>query len=330
MSRCVLAVLLAAALLAPGGCREHTGRTTLAPTIEEQGGLVLTLETRPGARGAVIDTLEDRLEAAGFGRIHLRAVGASRIELKVPGLDDVDEIAPLIENQGRMVWLLVAEEAMADPAWSAEKLLALYDAAVESMPDEGPDPAGEKDSVIPYKDEQGRPVAFAVLDGLLAARGLPEGTILRIYARTDEWGELKRVPLLLRAEVVISGGDLRPRSIRVVEDSYGRALVAFEIKDREAIERFKEVTGSHSAESENRIRAGVAGRRGWRIAILIDDRVVSAPSIQSQLSDNGIVAGLRDRAEADRVALQLRSGALAAPVRIVGAQEIAPASNDSR
>jgi protein-export membrane protein SecD len=54
---------------------------------------------------------------------------------------------------------------------------------------------------------------------------------------------------------------------------------------------------------------------GQPMAIVLDGLVISAPTVQSQLSTGGVITGQFTQAESDQLALQLRSGALRIPLR---------------
>lgn len=61
---------------------------------------------------------------------------------------------------------------------------------------------------------------------------------------------------------------------------------------------------------------------GQPMAIVLDGEVLSAPTIQAQLSDGGIITGRFDEETATRLALQLQSGALPIPLKVVAADEV--------
>ncbi len=83
-------------------------------------------------------------------------------------------------------------------------------------------------------------------------------------------------------------------------------LINFEIK-----EDFQNIFGSFTGE-----------RIGQPMAIVLDGEVLSAPTIQAQLSTGGVISGQFTEQEANTLALQLRSGALPIPLRIESAQEV--------
>ncbi len=83
-------------------------------------------------------------------------------------------------------------------------------------------------------------------------------------------------------------------------------MINFEIK-----EEFQEVFGNFTRE-----------RIGEPMAIVLDGEVLSAPTIQAQLSAGGVITGQFTEEEASTLALQLRSGALPIPLRIESTQEV--------
>ena len=83
-------------------------------------------------------------------------------------------------------------------------------------------------------------------------------------------------------------------------------MINFEIK-----EEFQSLFGGFTGE-----------RIGEPMAIVLDGEVLSAPTIQAQLSTGGVISGQFTEDEARTLALQLRSGALPIPLRIESAQEV--------
>jgi protein-export membrane protein SecD len=63
-------------------------------------------------------------------------------------------------------------------------------------------------------------------------------------------------------------------------------------------------------------------RVGEPMAIVLDGLVLSAPTIEARLSDGGVITGAFTEEEARTLALQLQSGALPIPLRVVSAEEV--------
>ncbi len=114
-----------------------------------------------------------------------------------------------------------------------------------------------------------------------------------------EWFLLDKVP-------VITGQDLKTAYVGV--DEFGQPAVNFELKS-EAAEKFGEFT-------EKNI--------GKRLAIVLDNKVVSAPVIRSRISDRGQITGNFTVEEAQDLALILRTGSLPAPLEFLEERVVGP------
>jgi len=63
---------------------------------------------------------------------------------------------------------------------------------------------------------------------------------------------------------------------------------------------------------------------GRQIAIILDQKAISAPQVQAKITDSGIITGIDSRREAELLALSLRSGALPADIVILEERTIGP------
>jgi preprotein translocase subunit SecD len=92
-------------------------------------------------------------------------------------------------------------------------------------------------------------------------------------------------------------------------DQFGRPVVAFELS-RAAGRRFEKATGEHINE---------------QMAIVLDNRVYTAPAIRSQIGSRGqIEMGTSKLEDASALALVLRAGALPAPLKVVEERSVGP------
>jgi len=107
---------------------------------------------------------------------------------------------------------------------------------------------------------------------------------------TEAWYIVDRI-------AAVTGRDLRDAQPR--PDENGRPSVNFSLT-RDGAARFARVTGANI---------------GKQLAIILDNRVVSAPVIQGQISDNGRITGSFTPQQAADLALVLRSGALPASIK---------------
>jgi preprotein translocase subunit SecD len=79
-----------------------------------------------------------------------------------------------------------------------------------------------------------------------------------------------------------------------------------------------------SQEAAGRFGRFTGANVGNRLAIVLDGKVLSAPTIQSQISDNGRITGARDQAEAADLALNLRAGSLPASIVYLEERTVGP------
>lgn len=110
-------------------------------------------------------------------------------------------------------------------------------------------------------------------------------------------------------DTVMTGAGLRAASAQIQPAQGGTPsqwVIAFEIQP-DSVENFANFTGS---------------RIGEPMAIVLDGEVISAPIIEAQLSNSGIITGSFTEDEAVQLALQLRSGALRIPLRVETAEEV--------
>ena len=111
---------------------------------------------------------------------------------------------------------------------------------------------------------------------------------------------------LLSRSPVITGRDLR--DARPTQGPNGGWETEFFLT-QDAARRFRSFTGSHV---------------GKRLAIVLDKKVLSAPVIQSEIGDSGVIEGLSGEQEASELALNLRSGSLPASIGYLEEDTIGP------
>ena len=131
---------------------------------------------------------------------------------------------------------------------------------------------------------------------------VPPGSIL---VETDQPGE----PFILLRETPIITGDMVRSAKMGVNPDGGGFQINFEFDNRGG-KRF----GSYTSQNVGR-----------RFAIVLDDRVISAPNIVSPiLSGSGRITGNFTAEEANRIAVLIESGALPAPLQVINQRTIGP------
>jgi preprotein translocase subunit SecD len=111
---------------------------------------------------------------------------------------------------------------------------------------------------------------------------------------------------LLKKAAIISGQELR--SARRSQDQFGQPVVNFATQPH-AADKFGQYTGSHI---------------GTRMAIVLDNRVISAPVIESRIPGEGRITGNFTIEEAEDLALKLRAGALPATITYLEERTVGP------
>src|SRR5207248_11493027 len=105
---------------------------------------------------------------------------------------------------------------------------------------------------------------------------------------------------------VVSGRDLR--GAQPTTDQSGRPAVDFYLTN-ESGKRFAAFTGAHIKDN---------------LAIVLDNRVRSAPRIDGEISDQGIITGRFTQQQANDLSMILRSGALPAGIRYLEERTVGP------
>lgn len=119
-------------------------------------------------------------------------------------------------------------------------------------------------------------------------------------------GERESSWYLVQKAAVITGRDLK--NARPMQGQFGSNHVSFFLNAGGAA-KFSEATGKNI---------------GKQLAIVLDNRVQSAPTIQSQISDQGQIEGTFTPEEANDLALVLRAGALPAGLTYLEERTVGP------
>ncbi len=136
---------------------------------------------------------------------------------------------------------------------------------------------------------QGGP--FGSREEAMSSKGgvLPLGS--QILPGANKGGPATEVYILTRSPVV-TGRDLRDAQPQQAD--LGRWQTSF-VLSQDAARKFERFTSANI---------------GNRLAIVLDKRVLSAPTIQAKISDSGVITGAANHDEAADLALNLRAGSL--------------------
>lgn len=135
----------------------------------------------------------------------------------------------------------------------------------------------------------------------------PGDEVLYQIGRSSGSTSSGRTPYLVKKQIMLTGDvltDARPRP-----DQFGRMYIAMDF-NRAGADRFEQLTGAHVGE---------------RLAIVLDNRVYSAPVIKDRIAGgHAIIEGNFTNEEAHDLALVLRAGSLPAPVKILENRTVGP------
>ena len=146
-------------------------------------------------------------------------------------------------------------------------------------------------------------------EALVAAAGgqLPAGTeIVESIPETVNGVEIPPMFYLLDIVPIVEGGELK--DARLSQDEFGLPAIGFTLEATSA-QKFGEFTSTNI---------------GRLLAIVLDDRVQQAPSIEARIDGDGIISGQFTLAEAEDKSLMLRSGALPASIEYLEDRSVGP------
>jgi preprotein translocase subunit SecD len=117
-----------------------------------------------------------------------------------------------------------------------------------------------------------------------------------------------RTPFLLKKTTLLTGDSLTNARVQI-DSQYGEPYVSIEF-DRKGARAFERVTGENV---------------GKRLAIVLDNKVYSAPTIQEKIGGGKArITGRFSMEEARDLAIALRAGALPAPVTVLEERTVGP------
>jgi len=294
---------------------EERARELVGQTAMLEWKLVRSTSSVEAALGRI-----DRAIVATLGADSLRALGRA-VEADATEADDVGDVLfrsqpgeepPLEQEPGEQV---LTEEELEEAEEEAE-------AALEELEEEA-DLAAEELALRPFTSlllsSEGDGEFLIANEDFNLARSflaLPEvqAVLPRDVSLQFHWepmalgGQLYRALYVLERNPFITGEMLEDANA-TRDQQFNQAIVQFELS-RAGGRLFGDVTGRHI---------------GDRIAILLDNEVVSAPVVRSRIGARGqIELGQQDMEEARDLALVLRAGALPAPLRIMEERTVGP------
>jgi SecD/SecF fusion protein len=268
---------------------------------------------------AVAIALRERLNPGGQKELSIRGYGQKQIEIVVPNVDqfEIDEIKRLVSSAGTLQFRIVANSRDHADIIQAARLQSTSDNQNIRV---SRDVRAADGHLIGRWYTVGREEARAdgvrpLRENVLAdiSRDSKTGRILEFPALEGDYAverwlasqEIADVDVLIALEKAgqpfpeVNGEDLSRASSTV--DKAGSPAVSFNMNVAGA-QKLLALTASNQPE----------GGFKRRMAIIMDGRVLSAPSLNSPISNNGIIEGRFTRDEVDFMSSVLKSGRLPA------------------
>ena len=154
-----------------------------------------------------------------------------------------------------------------------------------------------------------------------------------------EWDEVKDGPFASREEGLSKHGGILPLNTKLVPSVLRGGQQTWYLVSRTPIVRGTDIRDAHASQGElnrwetNFVLTQDAAKKferyteaniGNRAAIVVDGQVISAPTIQSRISDTGRITGAASQEEAADLALNLRAGSLPASVHYSEERTVGP------
>lgn len=267
----------------------------------------------------VARALRERLNPGGQKELSIRGYGDNQIEIVVPNVDqfEIDEIKRLVSSAGTLQFRIVANSRDHADIIQAARLQSTSDNPNLRVSREVRSAEGRLiGRWYTVGREETRPDGVRPLrENVLAdiTRDSKTGRILQFPALEGEYAverwlasqEIAEVDILIALEKAgqpfpeVDGEDLA-RALSTI-DKIGAPAVSFTMTVVGA-QKLLALTAANQPESGFK----------RRMAIMMDGRVLSAPSLNSPISNNGVIEGRFTREEVDFMSSVLKSGRLPA------------------
>jgi preprotein translocase subunit SecD len=270
--------------------------------LDLQGGLSVLLQADVADCGTLSDEamngaksiVETRVNALGLTEPLVQRQGACRITVELPGISDPQQAVDTIKQTA---------------------LLEFVD--VGSTPLDAGTPV-TTDCADPSKVDCGASTAGLTPTATVATTATVEATTTTVATEAAGTAAATTAPGAAPAateptptgptyHTVMTGAGLSEASARFNPNT-GRYEIDFTLTSDGS-----RVFGAHTASHLSQY-----------LAIVLDKTVISAPQINAAITDQGTISGSFNQVTSNQLALQLRSGALPVPLKIVTSREVGP------
>ncbi|PIY87659.1 MAG: protein translocase subunit SecD, partial [Nitrospirae bacterium CG_4_10_14_0_8_um_filter_41_23] len=229
---------------------------------------------KEGAADQALETIRNRIDQFGVAEPTILRQGENEIVVQLPGVKDPKRAIDLIGKTAQLEFKLVDDEA---------KVAAEIPQSMEP---------GEEENFLKQFAEK-----------------IPEDDEILFEKKVNrETGAVRKIPILLKKQAVITGDLLSEAKVNI-DSRFNEPYVSLSF-NTDGAKKFEEITGANVKK---------------RLAIILDKAVYSAPVIQEKISGgNAQITGNFTMEEAKDLSIVLRAGALPAPLEILQNVTVGP------
>ena len=262
------------------------------------GSKVVTQDQMKG----LVEIIRRRIDPEGIKEPIVQQIGDDRLNIQVPGETDPEKVKVRIEQTAMMRFI-----DGQDTHWQeGDKVYILAEGEEAPETDEVEEISEEETSVDDGSSTDDGISDDAVVEGSIDAED--DGTADEEVTDETETGKRKPITAYVSADrIILEGSMLKSASLGIA--SYGGYQVDISF-DRAGSRIFAEYT---------------ARNVGRHLAIVLDDEVISCPTIQSAIPHgSGFISGDFNATEAKELAILLQSGALPVKLKILQSRAVGP------
>jgi preprotein translocase subunit SecD len=315
--------------------------------LDLQGGMHLALEVETDKAVAstierIVQDLRDRSRRDGVKGIQVEHVAGDRIEVNVSGQANIDKLQTLMDSdfpdlreqnrnlsgdQLKLTLDLPEKETDRIKELAAAQALETIRNRIDQFGVAEPDIRRQGDNRILIqlpgisdteraKELIGRTaqLEFKLVDDQMSPEtalknGVPPGDEILYQTNVDPATQrTRKIPFLIKKRTVLTGEYLTDARVRF--DQTKRSYYVAIDFDRKGARIFERITGDNIHK---------------RLAIVLDNKVHSAPEIQDRIAGgSAVITGSFTAEEAEDLAIVLRAGALPAPVKVLEERTVGP------
>lgn len=254
-----------------------------------------------GAMSSARAIVEGRVNGLGVTEAVVQQVGDRRILVEIPGETDPEKALSTIRQTGLLEFV---DFTALTPGEAASLENQTIGTDFGNATGQGTTPTGAITATPAIPSTQTTGPGTTPTSALT-----PTSTITSSKTVTSTQTTASKTPgqSLPVFHTVMTGADLK--SVSVTTDATGQYQVAFELSTSGA-QIFKDFTSKNV---------------GKILAIILDKKVISVPSINSPITDGkGVITGNFNADTANALAVQLRYGSLPIPLKVVSSQTVGP------